>query len=185
VKILPVTYVQQIDRFSCGIAAFAMVYQHLRPTEPFSQQYEYNHFKELTPDRGAERVSADSIQQLANEKGLMAGWGQVDPNRVSEHLKFFIERELPLIAIQQWPQNRIYGHFRVIIGSDDDAVVFHDPEPGGDSCRLPLDQFITAWQPTKGDNVTGGVAIWIASEQIPDNPLGNFRWHWAEGSFLI
>jgi hypothetical protein len=178
VQILPVPYHVQISEAACGVAVFEMAYRYLRPSKltKFSQQKIYRRLEEPTPTGTNVRVTTSSLVELARSRGLYSDWGRVSPEPASlvHQIRHFIERErVPLIACQQWHRDRTLGHFRVIVGIDDETVAFHDPErgAGGKERTLPLDQFIDAWRPTPGGNVTGGVAVWIAARQI-ENPLG-------------
>jgi ABC-type bacteriocin/lantibiotic exporter with double-glycine peptidase domain len=187
IQVLQVPYRQQISEASCGVAAFEMVYRHFRPSKlsKFSQKKIFERLKEPVPGGGAQRVSTDSLVTEALKRRLSAGWGRVNPSpeRLIEQVRFFTESEkIPLIACQQWHANPNLGHFRVIVGIDENEVIFHDPEPehGGKAQHLAIPQFIEAWRLTPGGNVTGGVAIWIAERALaspldPDLPNA-----WAE-----
>ena len=115
-------------------------------------------------------VKGDVIVDYARKREFMSDWGRVrpDPVELVKQVKHFTETEnLPIIVCQQWRQNPNLGHYRVVIGIDDEGVVFHDPEPGvgGPNLQLSLSEFMDQWRPT-GGNVTGGVAIWIANREI-------------------
>jgi ABC-type bacteriocin/lantibiotic exporter with double-glycine peptidase domain len=165
---LNVPYRQQIEESSCGIAAFEMVYKFYRPSKlsKFSQQKMYRKLQEETPDKAKIRVHGQSIVELARDRKFESDWGRVSPDEtvLNDQIKFFVEQEsIPFIAIQQWHKDPQYGHFRVVIGLEDNFVIFHDPEPDvGGSNLLPITDFLEQWKPTRGGNVNGGVAIWIA-----------------------
>ena len=177
-QILKVPYRKQISESACGVAAFEMAYRYIRPSKlsKFSQEKAHNKRAELSPDKTDMRVTTYDLIEMAQSRGLRSDWGRVDPFplRLVGQVRYFTETaKIPLIACQQWHEDKTVGHFRVIVGIDEKEVVFHDPEPdvGGPECRLPLLEFIDAWRWSPGKNVTGGVGIWVAKHEIA-SPLG-------------
>ena len=182
-KTLDVPYFQQTADHACGVAALHMVYKYHRPSKlsKFSQEKIYRRLGKPDPHAAWDRamVTTDDIVTVARSRTLHAAWGRVDPSkdRLIEQVKFFVEGEqVPLIACQQVLEQPLFGHFRVILGISDTEVRFHDPHPqnGGKNMQWPIDRFMDAWRHT-GDNVTGGVAIWISKTPVaspldPDQP---------------
>nr|WP_244500972.1 papain-like cysteine protease family protein [Methyloceanibacter marginalis] len=165
------------------LAAFEMVFRSLRSSS-FSQEKFYQ--KMAKPEHyGSANLSVDAenIVRLARNRGLHAAWGRVSPDvlAMTNQIACFIDRaRVPLIACQRYSDDeRHLGHYRVVVGLDDSGVILHDPCPktGGQAVRWPLTKLHDYWSRT-GENVTGGVAIWIAKREIEcplDADLPN---HW-------
>jgi hypothetical protein len=178
--ILDVPFTHQISENACGAAALEMVYRYFRPSKlsKFSQQKVYQRRREAEPHgSGGYRISTDDMVAIAQQRGFFAAWGRVNPevDAMTRQIKQFIVTErIPLIACQRYDdQNHLFGHFRVIIGiDDDDGIIFHDPcaKIGGPARSANLASFLHLWRPT-GENVTGGVAIWIGKRALAADPL--------------
>jgi len=56
----------------------------------------------------------------------------------------------------------LIGHFRIVVGVEDNIVYIHDPciKDGGAFRELGIDKFVEFWKPT-GENVKGGIFIVI------------------------
>ncbi len=93
---------------------------------------------------------------------------------MAAQISHFIHIEkIPLIACQKYTDRLpLLGHFRVIIGIENNEVILHDPCPdtGGQNLIWPIKKLREHWKRT-GNNVTGGVAIWISKEMV-ESPLG-------------
>jgi len=175
---LDVPYIAQIYENACGAAALEMVYRYLKPSAPVVsfQKDVYNQYREVEPmGTGNYRIKTDDIVKAAQDLGLYAGWGRVSRNKDSrvKQLRFFVEdMKLPIIACQSVKENDLLGHFRVILEIDHKWGVLHDPshEGNGRCLRWRHEKITRLWART-GDNVTGGVAIWIADRML-ESPLG-------------
>jgi hypothetical protein len=153
-----------------------MVYRYFKPSplSKFNQRKVFERLKHATPDGTNIRVDTEAIVRLASERNLFAAWGRLSPDSstLSQQVKFFLEKSLPLIACQQWHKSPRLGHFRVIVGAENDEILFHDPEIGTANSRLPLEKFIEQWRLSEGGNVTRGAAIRISKEPLEATPLG-------------
>jgi hypothetical protein len=169
---------------ACAVACLQMAYKYLRPSKLSRfKQKPRTLSKNLKADGqgpGRHVMTTDDLVKLARGRGLNADWGRVNiagAEMVAQISRFVGELKIPLIACQRNHLNAgARGHFRVIIGLEDDEIIFHDPDPetGGASIRWPLPRFIDHWR-TYVPNVTGGVAVWIATTSIdsrlsPDQP---------------
>ena len=83
-----------------------------------------------------------------------------DPAACAISIKKFLALDLPIIAVQQWPQNPLIGHFRVVVGVTDESVIVHDPEQVKGGSVWPFANFLSAWQMT-GINVASGAGLVI------------------------
>lgn len=163
---LKVPYIVQNDVTHCGGAALEMVFKHLKNNK-VTQDEIFEKYKNLEPhDTGNFRIKTDDLVAEARLQGFRASVGKdllMAHADTRELLDLFINKlKLPIIVCQQFPQNPLLGHFRVVTGFENDVVTFHDPHPqiGGRFMKMSLVDFIAAWQPT-GNNVTGGIYIWV------------------------
>lgn len=180
---LDVPFIKQISENACGAASLEMVYRYYNRSKlsKFSQKKLLKRLGEFEPHgSGNRRLSADDIVATARERRLHAGWGRVSlvQQDMAAQVKFFVEeKKVPLIACQRFSDESFtIGHFRVIVGFDEDGAILHDPYPdiGGAFQKWPWDKLLDYWKQT-GHNVTGGVVIWVAQELIanrlaPDMP---------------
>ncbi len=161
-KLLKVPYTKQIDESACGAACLEMVYKYYGINN-ISQEDLMNLYKELEPHgSGYYRMTTDTLILDARKKGLKAVWLRANyTNKFDclELLKILIDKEVPIIVCQQASQeNALLGHFRIVIGFDDQFVYLHDPnfQIAGNELRWSIEDFVSLWQPT-GANVTGGI----------------------------
>jgi predicted double-glycine peptidase len=177
--ILTVPYFPQFHPDACGAAALEMVYRYARPSRlsKFSQKKIFQNVSELEPHQtGRYRISTDDLVEAAKRRGLEAGWGRVDPtpDELMKQIACFIAgKKVPLIACQRSHEDPAIGHFRVLFGVEGNEIILHDPdvETGGPNLRWTVARLIEHWR-WSGENVTGGVAIWVAREVI-DCPLAD------------
>ncbi len=119
-------------------------------------------YRELEPyGSGNYRIQTETLVTDANKMGLNASWDRVDYTNNSEcvkTIKSFLEEKVPLIVCQKL--NNKYpaiGHFRIIVGIDDNHIYYHDPYfVDGANVKCKIDKFLGLWEHT-GQNVTGGV----------------------------
>ena len=186
---LNVPYVSQINEHACGAAALEMVYRYYRSgaEDHFSQTALFTEHAEFEPHgSGARRITTDNIVAAARKRELFAGWGRVSTDRVErlEQLRFFLLKEkVPLIACQQFSEGEpLLGHFRVLLAADENRAFLHDPHPkrGGPSLEWKMNKLTKFWRHS-GQNVTGGVAIWIADRALATPLHPNEPNKWAMG----
>ena len=174
---LIVPYVPQIHENACGAAAFEMVFRYLRPDLTAVGPSLFFNNRETDPTgKTPFRMSSDSIVEAARSRGFFAGVGRVSQNhsRRYDQLSYFIDRcKVPIIACQsaseQHPQ---VGHFRVLTKVTLKEVTLHDPlqSRGGPDQIWSGSKMFKFWK-FSGPNVTGGIAIWIANEQLRNDML--------------
>ncbi|MGD9544979.1 C39 family peptidase [Methylocystis sp.] len=178
-RILSIPYCQQRKNDYCGAAALEMVFRYYRPSKltKFNQDRIFRTLAKREPmGSGSYRINGDDLIETARKRGFCAGWGRVHPNLRAlraQTVEIVVNRGIPLIACQRFTNARPeLGHFRVIVGVAADYVVVHDPHPefGGAAQKWSWEKISDYWRYT-GLNVTGGVAIWVAPEPLPDNLL--------------
>ncbi len=168
-KLLAVPYIPQFRPHACGAAVLEMIYKFYG-VEEVSQPDIMKKYEEPELEGSTNTmIATGNLVQDATGKNFVSFWGQVNYQN-TEHavgpLKLFInEMCIPLIVCQQFTEERPkLGHFRIVLGIDDDTVCLHDPDPqtGGKNLSWPISKFMKFWQPT-GKNVTGGVFVFISN----------------------
>ncbi len=177
--VLEVPYKTQFSAGACGLAAFEMVLRYFRPSRAtqFSQRKMFKKLAKTEPHgSGNYSVLANDILKLALGRNLHAGIGEIstDPMEIGEQLEYFIVRNnVPVIACQRYSDDQpMLGHYRVIYGLHEGGVLLHDPCPnnGGKGLSWSIDKVHDYWRKT-GQNVVGGVAIWLSSDALINPPL--------------
>lgn len=164
---LKIPYVKQVGDLTCGPACLQMVYNYYG-IENLSQQDIYYKYKTEDPhDSKAARVLTDDLVSDARSRGFKSAIMKVDVSNISESvdlMNIFLDASIPIIVCQQYSLALpLTGHFRVVIGIDDQNIYFHDPGnkiENGESLKLSHEEFFKLWQAT-GENVTGGIFVWI------------------------
>ena len=169
-KILKVPYIKQINSNSCGAAVLEMVYKYYG-IENVSQEELMDRYKELEPHgSGNYRMATDTLVADAKEKGFKSECLRANYKSAKDCFSLLREnieiKKIPVIVCQKFTDEEpLIGHFRVVIGMDENSIYLHDPhlETGGERLKWSLDKFINFWQPT-GDNVTGGIFCLISKK---------------------
>ena len=91
-------------------------------------------------------VTCDQIADAADRLGLCS---EVLIHTSEDHLEVLLRRGSPLIALVDagWLYYDItgFGHFVLIVGVEQEEVVYHDPEVGR-HCRRKIAEFFEAWE---------------------------------------
>jgi len=172
-KLLEVPYIPQINVNACGAAVLEMIYGYY-DQKGFSQKELLEKYQELEPHgSGNFRLSTNNLVVDAREKGYNAGWARAGwhsgPDVVAL-LRTMVSSKVPLIVCQKFTAEKpLIGHFRIVIGIDEENVYLHDPSPevGGENLKWPIDKFVDFWQET-GQNVTGGIFVFITRPYLGD-----------------
>jgi predicted double-glycine peptidase len=171
-KVLNVPFVQQMDDNSCGAAALEMVYRYFG-IKDVSQEEIYEKYKKLEPhNTGNFRLDTESLVADAQNHGFRSDWKKLDlssKDYVFQALSLLVENDILVIVCQQFTEeDKIIGHFRVVVGVNDGKIILHDPHPkiGGPNLEWSVDKFINLWEET-GLNVVGGVYIYIHNKLQP------------------
>ncbi len=168
---LKIPYIKQINPNACGAAALEMVYKFYG-LENVSQEELMQKYQELEPHgSGNYRMSTDTLITDAREKGFESTWLRANYTNKQDCLsllKILVEtKKIPVIVCQKFTDEMpLIGHFRIVIGVDNDSIYLHDPnvEIGGEKLKWTLDKFFNFWQPT-GQNVTGGILCLITRSE--------------------
>lgn len=166
-KKLNVQYFKQINSAACGAACLEMVYKYYG-LEDISQEQIFEKYKATDPhnSKGVRMLTNDIVLDAKSMgfKSSVIIADFKDTNTAITLLDIFLTDSIPLIVCQQYNLLApLAGHFRVVVGIDDQDVYFHDPDDkieNGQLLQLSHSKFLELWQPT-GENVTGGRFVWI------------------------
>ncbi len=168
---LEIPYIKQINPNACGAATLEMVYKFYG-LDNISQAELMQKYQELEPHGSTNyRMSTQALVTDARKKGFESVYLQANYFNKQDclsSLKILVEtNKIPVIVCQKFTdQMPLIGHFRIVIGVDNDSIYLHDPniEIGGEKLKWTLDKFIDFWQPT-GQNVTGGILCLITRSE--------------------
>lgn len=106
--------------------------------------------------------------QDSRKRGFISGWSRVNYLNIEDSINLLkilvVDNKIPIIVCQKFTEEQpIIGHFRIVLGIDENFVYLHDPnsEIGGLKLKWSINKFMDFWQWT-GDNVTGGVFCFIS-----------------------
>ena len=177
---LKVPHIKQSSETSCGAAALSMVYKYYELDNQTEDAIwtRLKRTRNLSPDQ--EIIYANDLyndiknNDLHNIKG-QAVWEE--PDKIFALLKEFLRIKAPLIACQRWRKNKLFGHYKIVIGLDEGFVIVNDPELEVNETKIPKDQFVLDWQ-KYSDEAPGGLFIAALNEkqakEIRKLPLMNF-----------
>ena len=129
----------------CGPACLAMVLNSWEGTRSFSQQ------------KIADEIFDSESQATYNSELLLypriKGFESYSFQGSLEILKDLIRKDIPVIVLTKTIKQIAKGHYRVVIGFDDDAgqIIFHDPYFGGRKA-MKVKSFLKVWELGKGRN---------------------------------
>jgi hypothetical protein len=132
---LDVPYLPQTEAL-CGGAAVAMVFRYWGEAHAGVQQFD------SLVDRRAGGIATEVLVDAVEQRQWRAR--RVDPS--VDALRNEITARRPTIVLLQDRLHRY--HYVVVIGTDVEHIVVHDPA-WGPSRRLPMDEFLRRWQAAK------------------------------------
>lgn len=179
---LKVPHIKQRSEQSCGAASLYMVYKYYGLEKLQSEEKIWFRLKKQRALNPSQEITY--IKDLFNDirpNGLHHILGQAvweEPEKILELLKEFLRIEVPLIVCQRWRENQPFGHYKIVIGLEENFVVVNDPEFDENEIKVPKDKFITDWQ-KYSDEVLGGWFIATLNEnqikKIQKLPLITFE----------
>jgi hypothetical protein len=196
---------QQVTDYCCGEASMAMVFSYWTPAAPVSQLWAID-VARSSPEVGtltldivrAGRFSALSAAPCAivpnppqsgypgRPLGLAAGW-RADDQPWLDDLRAVLAQGVPVIALMNYADNDLEGHYRVVTGYNSTAGLFYTLDPWGRGEQPPTmvyseADFVYLWNLTEG--APGAPAPFFGaflapwSVDLSAEPLGN-------GSFAL
>lgn len=129
----------------CGPACLAMVLNSWEGTRSFSQQKIAGEIF----DSGSQATYNSELVLYPRTKGYESYSFQGS----LEILKDLIRKDIPVIVLTKTVKKIAKGHYRVVIGFDDDAgqIILHDPYFGG-LRAMKVKSFMKFWELGKGRN---------------------------------
>lgn len=129
----------------CGPACLTMVLNSWDGTRSFSQQ----RIAAEIYDSGSQATYNSELVLYPRTKGFESYSFQGN----LEILKDLVQKDIPVIVLTKTVKQLRKGHYRVVIGFDDDAnqIIFHDPLFGG-RCAMKVKSFMKVWELGKGRN---------------------------------
>ena len=140
-----VPFEKWLERNFCGPACLAMVLNYWDKTRSFDQ----NKITEAIYDSANEATYNSEMVLFPRTQGFESYSFQGDL-RV---LKDVIGKGIPVIVLSKAIKQIDKGHYRVVIGfdEDEDQIIFHDPY-FGDLKAMTSKDFMTVWELGKGRN---------------------------------
>lgn len=164
--LLDVPHIKQTNENSCGAAALCMVYNYYGLTIQTEEKIWQRLKKTRELDHSQEIIYLNSFPNDIRSNGLHYIKGRAvweDPKKIIEVLEEFLRIQVPLIVCQRWREDQLFGHFKIVIGTEKDCVWVNDPEVDEKAIRVPLDKFIADWR-YYSDEVQGGWFVAILND---------------------
>ncbi len=129
----------------CGPACLAMVLNSWEGTRAFSQ---HKIAVEIFDSEGQATYNSELLLYPRTK-----GFESYSFQGSLEILKDLIRKDIPVIVLTKTIKQVAKGHYRVVIGFDDDAgqIIFHDPYFGGRKA-MKAKSFMKVWELGKGRN---------------------------------
>jgi len=148
---LPIPYVPQRERDGCGEAALCMAYRSLgldctpQALRPAVSRRGRAWTRLLARDALGRGLHALIVEAAEPREVLRAG--------LRDAVRMILNHRLDAIGRA--------GHYSIVVASDEEGVVLHDPQLGPDR-RLSWDELLGLWAAGGGSEITGFVLVAIA-----------------------
>jgi len=129
----------------CGPACLAMVFNYWDETHSFSQRK----ITDEIYDSESQATYNSELVLYPRTKGFESYSFQGN----LQILKDVVGKDIPVIVLTKTVKQLAKGHYRVVIGfdEDEDQIIFHDPYFGG-RCAMTSKDFMKLWELGKGRN---------------------------------
>lgn len=143
----------------CGPACLAMVLNSWDPARSFRQQK----IADEIYDSGNQTTYNSELVLYPRTRGFVSYSFQGN----MQILKDLVARDIPVIVLTKTVKQVAKGHYRVVIGFDDDEgqIIFHDPYFGGRKA-MKTKTFMKVWELGKGRNQSRWMMA-VVPGQIP------------------
>ena len=140
-----VPFEKWLERNYCGPACLAMVLNYWDETRSFSQRK----ITDEIYDSESQATYNSEMVLYPRTKGFVSYSFQGN----LQILKDVVGKDIPVIVLTKTIKQIAKGHYRVVIGFDDDEdqIIFHDPYFGGRTAMTSED-FMKVWELGKGRN---------------------------------
>jgi len=155
-----VPFEKWLERNYCGPACLTMVLNYCDETRSFSQQK----IADEIYDSENQATYNSELVLYPRTKGFESYSFQGD----LRILKDVVGKDIPVIVLTKTIKQVAKGHYRVVIGFDDDEdlIIFHDPYFGGRTAMTSKD-FMKVWELGKGRNQSR----WMMAVVSGQNPF--------------
>ncbi len=169
---LNVPHIHQSGPTHCGVACLEMVYKYFGITNVGQEDVWVSKRSPRQNSQDYFMLTSSMVQDLI-DRGLSVISGQItlDNKLCLGSIKRLISCGTPIIACKQWPGNPILGHFIVIIGVENNDVIYLDPEQTSTPLRVSIEDFVDQWKSTNpldpNREVVGGQFIIMGNQDKP------------------
>jgi predicted double-glycine peptidase len=152
-----VPFEKWLERNYCGPACLAMVLNYWDKSRSFSQRK----ITDEIYDSESRATYNSELVLYPRTQGLESYSFQGD----LRILKDVVAKDIPVIVLTKTIKQIAKGHYRVVIGFDDDQdqVIFHDPYFGGRMAMTSKD-FVKVWEMGKGRNQSRWMMVVVPSQ---------------------
>lgn len=178
-SLLKVPHIKQSAETTCGAAVLSMIYQFYGLKDQ-SEDKIWHRLKErryLNPNE--EFIQTSKLAEDAKNQGFHYIIGQAVWNQEEKAvglLKEFLRIGAPIIVCQKFKRDSGIGHFRIVIGLNEDEIILNDPYLEDSVFRMNKSDFLEMWQKCS-DEVIGGQFVVILNETQSEK-LGNLPLLW-------
>ena len=154
-----VPFEKWLGRNYCGPACLAMVLNYWDETRSFSQRK----IADEIYDSENEATYNSDLVLYPRTKGFESYSFQGD----LRILKDVVGKDIPVIVLTKAIKQLAKGHYRVVIGFDDDRdeIIFHDPY-FGDRHAMTSEDFLKVWELGKGRNQSRWMMAVVPDQNI-------------------
>ena len=154
-----VSHVEQNGPTHCGVACLEMVYKYFSIDREQDDIWQIR--KTQRPNNPSEFfMTTDNMIRDLIDNGFTTIVGQffLEKKLLLGSLKRLLNNGTPIIACIQWEVNPVLGHFVVIIGVENDQIIYLNPETDSIPKTENTSSFVNRWKAT-GTEVIGGQFI--------------------------
>lgn len=136
---IKVPFKEQEAKNWCGVAVVQSLLEYYGIEE--SQQHIAD---EVNLERERDLLVGEMRTYLM-KKGLSVSLYQTERDgRALKALKRYVDRGIPVVALQRKSLSSNQGHYRIVVGVGEDEVVVLDPSVG--LLYIPVDDFLSLWE---------------------------------------
>lgn len=178
-KILKVPHIKQTAETTCGAAALSMIYQFYG-LKMETEAKIWDRLKEprhLNPSE--EFIQTSKLAEDAKKNGFYYIIGQAVWNNLEKSvalLEEFLRIEAPIIVCQKFTKDSVIGHFRIVMGIEDDSIILNDPSSEEEFSVMSKSDFFEMWQKCSDEVIGGQFVAILDSKQAKQ--LGSIPLFW-------
>lgn len=163
-KIIDFPEVRQSKDYTCGVSVLqALLYY-------YGFSYREDKLEKLVKSNEYSGTTPSNIIQFCQKIKVKT---REIYNMTMDDIIYFIKNNIPIIvAMQAWGNHKNYkkiwdcGHYSVIIGINDDKLIFEDPSIIGKG-YIPIDEFFERWHDIDSNGLIYDHYGLIVTNQVP------------------